>query len=234
VPTGQTTVTELLPIIQSLDGAIIGMAEKQAAESGLAISCKAGCGACCRQMVPLSIFEAQALSEWIRTLPEERQQELQGRFHRVLLALRESGMLKRLVEEDWFANNDSSLLMAIEYFRQGLACPFLENESCSIHPIRPLACREYLVTSPPENCQDPARNGVAGVGLPLKLSRALFRMGSELEHDPRGWLPLVFLFVWMKSNVDPGARFSGTGQEVLYQVIQHLTTLPPEPASSLS
>jgi hypothetical protein len=37
VTSGQTTVTELLPILRSLDNAIVGMAEKQAAESGLAI-----------------------------------------------------------------------------------------------------------------------------------------------------------------------------------------------------
>jgi len=233
VTSGQTTVTELLPIFRSLDNAIVGMAEKQAAESGLAISCKAGCGACCRQMVPLSLFEAQALSEWMKSLPEERQHELQERFHRALLALRETGLLKRLVEEDWLANNEAAVEMAIEYFRKGIPCPFLEDESCSIHPIRPLACREYLVTSPPENCKDPVKIGVAGVELPLKLSRALFRMGSELERDPRGWVPLVFLCVWMKSGADPGAGFTGTGQEVLYQVIQHLITVET-PAQSPS
>jgi hypothetical protein len=35
----------------------------------------------------------------------------------------------------------------VRYFLQGVACPFLEAESCGIHPDRPLACREYLVTS---------------------------------------------------------------------------------------
>ncbi|HEY5241787.1 MAG TPA: YkgJ family cysteine cluster protein [Polyangiaceae bacterium] len=30
-----------------------------------------------------------------------------------------------------------------------VSCPFLEEESCSIHPDRPPICREYLVTSSP-------------------------------------------------------------------------------------
>jgi Fe-S-cluster containining protein len=228
VPAGQTTVTQLLPIIQSLDNAIVSATIGEVSKAGLTISCKAGCGACCRQMVPVSIFEAQAMADWIRNLPEEQRGELEVRFHRVLLALRDSGMLKRLVEEDWFADDDTSLLMATDYFRLSQPCPFLENESCSIHAIRPLSCREYLVTSPSELCADPAKNGVAGVHLPLKMSRALFRMGGELEQDRRGWIPLVFLFAWMKSGADPGAAFGGTGQEVLYKVIQHLTTISPD------
>lgn len=135
-------------------------------------------------------------------------------------------MIQRLIEEDWFDDNDTALQMAMDYLHLGVPCPFLENESCGIHPLRPLSCREYLVTSPAELCNDPAENGVAGVHLPLKMSRALFRMGGQLEQDRRGWIPLVFLFAWMKSDADPVAAFAGTGQEVLYQVIQHLTTQP--------
>ena len=114
VPAGRTNVTELLPIIQSFENSIIGEAVKQAVDAGLSVSCKAGCGACCRQMVPVSIFEAQALGQWIRTLPIEQQQALEARFHQTLLALRDTGIIKRLVEEDWFADNDTAKLMAID------------------------------------------------------------------------------------------------------------------------
>ncbi len=44
---------------------------------------------------------------------------------------------------------------ARRYFHLGIACPFLEDESCSIHADRPISCREYLVTSPAVNCADP-------------------------------------------------------------------------------
>jgi Fe-S-cluster containining protein len=221
VPAGQTNLTELLPIIQNFESAIIGR-----------ISCKAGCGACCRQMVPVSIFEAQALGNWIRSLPEDQQQALEARFHQTLLALRNTGIIQRLVEEDWFADNDTAKRMALDYFRLGIPCPFLVDESCSIHPIRPLSCREYLVTSPPELCTDPATNTVSGVPLPIKLSHALYRMGATLEQDRRGWIPLVFLFAWMKSGADPGTAYSGTGQEVFHQFLKHLVINPPETASS--
>ncbi|MEO8777051.1 MAG: YkgJ family cysteine cluster protein [Rhodanobacter sp.] len=32
--------------------------------------------------------------------------------------------------------------LGIDYLRQGVACPFLEQESCSIYDERPLACRK--------------------------------------------------------------------------------------------
>lgn len=227
VPAAQTDITELLPVIQSFESAILTRVAAEATAAGHPISCRPHCGACCRQMVPISIFEAQALSQWIRTLPEPQQQALEARFHQTLLRLRDTGIIQRLIEEDWFADNDTAKSMAIDYFHLGIPCPFLADESCSIHPIRPLSCREYLVTSPPELCQDPATNDVAGVVLPIKLSRALYRMGAELEQDHRGWIPLVFLFAWMKSGAEPGEAFTGTGPEVFRNFLKHLTTPTP-------
>ncbi|HUA92710.1 MAG TPA: hypothetical protein VL991_09095, partial [Terracidiphilus sp.] len=82
VPAGQTTLTELLPIIQKLDSAIVDGIAEHARSVGKPVSCRAGCGACCRQMVPVSLFEAEALIAWMQTLPEERRAELEQRFHR--------------------------------------------------------------------------------------------------------------------------------------------------------
>jgi Fe-S-cluster containining protein len=215
VPTGRTTLTELLPIVQNLENVIIDRIAHEAAEAGSPISCRAGCGACCRQMVPVNLFEAEALTDWMRTLPQERQDELAQRFHRALLALRDTGVIDKIVSSEWTVENERTAQLAIDYFHAHVACPFLENESCSIHPMRPLACREYLVVSPPELCQDPSVNDVNGVILPLKLSRVLYSFGREIDQDPRGWIPLVFLLAWGKSGARPGDFVAGTGEEVL-------------------
>ena len=215
LPGGRTTLTQLLPIIQNLENAIIGRVAEEAQAAGSPISCKAGCGACCRQMVPVSLFEAEALTAWMRSLPEERQTQLAERFHRALSALRDAGVIDKILNDEWVKAEDRTTQLAVDYFHAWVACPFLEGESCSIHPIRPLACREYLVVSPPALCQDPSVHDVTGVRLPLKLSRVLNTFGQELEHDPRGWIPLVFLLAWGKSGAKPGDYVAGTGQEVL-------------------
>jgi Fe-S-cluster containining protein len=222
VPTGHTNLTQILPVIQSLESSFIRVVEAQLHEAGRSISCKAGCAACCRQMVPLSIFEAEALSAWIATLPEERAQALLERFHRTLLALRDAGLIDRIVDKDWVTDGEARTRLALTYFRAGVPCPFLEDENCTIHPIRPLACREYLVSSPPEFCADPSTLPIAPVHLRMQLSRVLFGLGSALEQDPRGWIPLVFLPAWMKSGAHPGEAIAGTGPEVLFEFVKHL------------
>jgi hypothetical protein len=180
-------------------------------------------------MVPLSIFEAEALSAWIRSLPESRQQQLAQRFHEGLLKLAKAGLIDRMVSEDWLAETEAAHQLAIDYFYQRVPCPFLEDESCSIHPVRPLICREYLVTSAPENCFDPVNLKVAPIPMPLNFSPILIGIGAELERDTRGWIPLLFLFAWMKSGARPGEGVAGEGPQVLYEFVKRMGLgRPPE------
>jgi Fe-S-cluster containining protein len=223
VPAGRTNLTQILPVLQALDDSFIDGVTAQLKEAGQTVSCKAGCGACCRQIVPISIFEAEALSAWIRTLPEAQQEELARRFHQALLKFAQAGLIDRMVKVDWLAEAESSLKLALDYFYQRVPCPFLEEESCSIHPIRPLICREYLVTSPPEYCCDPAAKRAVPVNLPLHFSRILNVLGAEIENDARGWIPLVFLFAWMESGAKPGEAVVGTGPEVLYEFLRRIS-----------
>lgn len=232
VPAGQTNLTQILPVLQSLDDSFIGGITAQLSEAGLKVSCKAGCGACCRQMVPLSIFEAEALSAWIHTLPESRQQELTGRFHQALLKLAKAGLIDRLVNEDWLVETESAQQLALDYLYQRVPCPFLEDESCSIYPIRPLICCEYLVTSPPEHCYDPATLHAAPVDLLLNFSRVLNGIGAEHEPGSRGWIPLLFLFAWMKSGAHPGEAVAGQGPRVLYEFVKRINLAQTPPSAT--
>jgi Fe-S-cluster containining protein len=233
VPAGRTTLTNLLPIIQNLENAIVAKASEEATAAGTPISCGPGCGACCRQLVPVSLFEAEALTRWIQSLPEEQRSALEAKFRRSLLALRDAGVIDKLLREDWTTHEEAAAQLAIDYFHAGVPCPFLEDESCGIHPIRPLTCREYMVTSSPELCRDPSVHQVSGVKLPVKLSRALYRYGAEIERDPRGWLPLVFLLAWGKSGATPGDRVAGTGEELLRGFLEKaIGSAPTEPAES--
>lgn len=222
LPLAKTTLTQLLPVIQGLENAIIGRVAQEAEEAGTPISCKAGCGACCRQMVPINFFEAEALSTWIDTLPEDKKAVIEERFHRALSALREAGVIDKILDGRWMDEEQLAGQLAIDYFHAYVACPFLQDESCSIHPLRPLACREYLVTSPPALCDDPSVNQVSGVQLPLKLSRVLYSFGQEIEENHRGWIPLTFLLAWKKGGATPGMSIAGTGEEVLRKFLDRV------------
>ncbi len=214
LPARRTTLTELLPIVQNIENAIIAKVADEARAAGSPISCRAGCGACCRQLVPVSLFEAEALTDWLNSLPEERLAVLRERFHHALSALRDAGVIDSILDDNWRLDEEHSTKLAVDYFHAGVACPFLESESCSIHPMRPLSCREYMVTSPPELCQDPSVYSVAGVQLPLRISRALYAFGEQIEEHGRGWIPLVFLLAWGKGGARPGESVADNGPEL--------------------
>jgi Fe-S-cluster containining protein len=214
-PKGATNPVSLLPQIQSLADTFVADAVKTAEASGRRISCRKGCGACCRQVVPISEIEAEGLQKLVAQMPQARREIITKRFEQACQRLESIGLLERFLRPE--AIRDSEVTgLGLKYFSQGIACPFLENESCSIHPDRPIACREYLVTSPAENCANPKQGQVHCVEMPLKLSKAIRRLG-----DPEGapWLPLV-LALRQPTGAKP-PRFTGT--ELVEMLFAHLT-----------
>ncbi len=118
------------------------------------------------------------------------------------LRLDTAGLLAPLrARADW--DNARRREIGLAYFRQGIPCPFLEDESCSIHPERPLACREYLVTSPPEHCADPRVGQVEGVKVPASVWPAVARL-DPVEPVARSirWVPLILALEWTEANPD--------------------------------
>jgi Fe-S-cluster containining protein len=206
VPTGPVRPRVLLPVLQAFTNAVVGMAERVAADNGEAVSCRAGCGACCRQLVPVSESEAHHLRELVDALPEPRRGVIRERFAAAERRLAEAGLLERLG-----AGGERPRDLGRDYFALGIACPFLEEESCSIHPDRPLACREYLVLSPPEQCANPSGGGVVGLPLPGSPSVAFARLDGPGEADrPPRWMPLTLAPGWAEGHPEQPATEAGT------------------------
>jgi Fe-S-cluster containining protein len=199
---GLARVDELLPVARGLTDQIVDLTVIQVAEDGRKISCRAGCGACCRQLVPMGEAEARGVRDLVESLPEPRRSVIKARFAEALSRLDNAGLLTPLRERgDW--DNARRREIGLAYFRQGVACPFLEDESCSIHPQRPIACREYLVTSPPEHCADPNVDQVEGVKLPASVWFAVARL-DPVEPGARSirWVPLILALEWAEAHSD--------------------------------
>lgn len=193
VPQGPVAFEDTLPILQGLTDLMAerGIAKVEAA--GRTISCRAGCGACCRQLVPISQAEARALAAVVAAMPETQRNRARQRFDEVLQTLQASGLA---MDIDAARQDSGSGLrdLGLRYFRQGVACPFLEDEACSIHPDRPLACREYLVTSPAVHCAAPSAATIDMVALPGKPSQAL--MLADGADSRESWMPLVYALAY--------------------------------------
>jgi methyltransferase-like protein/cyclopropane fatty-acyl-phospholipid synthase-like methyltransferase/Fe-S-cluster containining protein len=228
VPEGPTRPRQLLPVLQWFTGEVVEAGCAQVAQQGKTISCRAGCGACCRQLVPISRAEAHHLASLVEQLPEPSRGEVLGRFRAAADRLAAAGLLERLAGP-MSLSGESSRSLGMEYFRLGIACPFLENESCSIYADRPLACREYLVTSPAENCREPAAGTVDKVVLPALVSNALLGLERGQAKEPLSWVPLILALAWAGGNPEPEP--SRSGAELMNELFQRLSgrELPPAP-----
>jgi Fe-S-cluster containining protein len=209
VPTAPIRAVDLLPILMSFDSAIVGAYEKETVRQGKAISCKKGCGACCRQLVPISEIEAQYLTELVADMPPERRDRVVARFRQAREELDQRGMRERLLQAVNFTAPEQWRPMVLDYFACGVPCPFLEEESCSIHLVRPLICREYTVTSPPERCADPAQQDIQGIAIPIHLSNLVRRFADGEGNSPYRWLPLVLALNWTPQESEPMPRLPG-------------------------
>jgi Fe-S-cluster containining protein len=203
VPNAAVPAAEVVPALQGLVNAVV-----EAAEMGKAISCRKGCGACCRQLVPVSRTEGERLLQVVEAMPAERREVLKARFAAAESAIEMAGLKERK------GRSDRELSTA--YFAMGMPCPFLEDESCSIHPERPLVCREYLVTSPAELCAGPRQEGVTPVAVP-KVSMAA--RGLQDENDE--WFPLAMLMAWAKTR--PRKMAKQTGPEWVRRFLKRLS-----------
>ena len=196
VPTGPVTIEKLLPILRGLSSLFSARGAVRSEAAGRPISCRAGCGACCRQLVPLSPSEAGALARLVDALPEPRRGQIRGRFEEALQKLDAAGLLGRMGTRTPAERTE----LGRAYFRQGIACPFLEDESCSIHPDRPMARREYLVTSPAENCRTPRAANIEKVTLEADPLPALVQV------EAAGWVALVLALRYRDETTAPKAE----------------------------
>jgi hypothetical protein len=95
-----------------------------------------------------------------------------------------------------------------QYLSAGIACPFLEEEHCTIYADRPMACRQHAVSSDPAECSGGARvrrilprgsamnaaldavGGTPWVPLVLCLSQAPAQSGQP--RPPAAWLEAIW------------------------------------------
>lgn len=202
VPNAAVPARDVVPALQGLVNAVVA-----AAEAGKPVSCRKGCGACCRQLVPISRTEGERLLDLVEAMPREWRGEIKRRFSAAEAILVPAGF------GDPAGKTDREL--STSYFALGVPCPFLEEESCSIHAERPLVCREYLVTSPAELCAGPVQEGVTPVPVP-KISLA----ARKLQDEKDDWFPLALLMKWSRTRSKSSAR--RTGAEWVQRFLQKL------------
>lgn len=221
VPTGFIPITAIVPLTRRLGEEAAELEVRQAAEAGQTISCRKGCAACCRMLVPLSPPESFALREYVGQLPADRQTLLLSRLSDTKNRLKQAGLWDQLNDVA-----DASRPVADEeldpinqaYYALRMPCPYLENELCSIYESRPAACRELLVTSPAELCRDLVQNPVTPLPVSMRMSSILGLAWGALTDSPPRLIPLPIAIEWAERH-EEASRRTWSGPALLDQIL---------------
>jgi len=221
VPVGPTRVGDLLPLARALSDTVVGQTCQALEEAGATISCKAGCGACCDNLVAVAEVEARRIGVVVENLPEPRRSDIRARFADARARLVAAGLLAVLQRSDRWTEEEYAALVG-DYFRQAIHCPFLEGGSCSIYDERPITCREYLVTSPAEYCARPGSEGVVRVRIPLPVFNAVARWQTpQLDGRLERVVPLILAPEWAVAHPDDPPPQMGV--DLLREFLAHLS-----------
>jgi len=202
VPAEEIPPEAMLPGLHQLANQVVGSVERKVDRiDGVEISCRKGCGACCRQLVPISPPEARLLHLIVESLPREARVAMKRRFKDAALKLQDSGLLDKTMNYSTLTEEETLGLIR-EYFQLGIACPFLEDESCSIHAHRPLICREYLVISPAKHCADLDQNKIQRLDIPVSIAENYGAMDGVGKKGFDRYLPLIMALEWVERFPD--------------------------------
>ncbi len=231
VPAGRVSARSMLPLFRSLTDAFVNMGEEHARTRGLTVSCKKGCGACCRQLVPITEIEAIELRQMVQEMPEPRRAEILRRFQQAREKLQSAGLLEKLEHPEQITAPEI-IPFGLQYFSQGIPCPFLEEESCSIHLQRPLACREYQVVSPAEFCARPQDEKVQGIEMLAEVSRVVRLIHADKATPPNRWVPLILALEWADAHPNETPDRLGTEwtDELFINLRKHAVKPAGEPS----
>lgn len=221
---GFVPVTAIVGPLRRMSEEAQALEVRQIQDSGGRVSCRQGCAACCRMLIPVSAPEAFALAESIRTWPAPRREAALARLRDARDTLDRAGLLAQLRDfaeapDQWSDEQFEPVNRA--YFGLRLPCPFLVEESCSIYEDRPAACRELQVTSPPEFCDDPERHPVRSVPIPLRIGTALAQLWADLAGGPVRFIPLPLALDWAERQAAQH-RLTWRGGELLERALDKI------------
>jgi Fe-S-cluster containining protein len=121
------------------------------ANADAGIQCRRGCSACCSQMVfGVAPIELELLGRLLRR---------EGRSERMIGALRErvrhfDRVRMHTDRRPGETAEEHAERIAIRFHREDLPCTLLASDgSCSIHALRPYACRRFFSLSDPSLCR---------------------------------------------------------------------------------
>ncbi|APR79873.1 Hypothetical protein A7982_05220 [Minicystis rosea] len=227
---GASRPVDVLPLARRVTDVITEASVRDAAAEGRAVTCRAGCASCCRQVVPVAPIEALALAKMVKAMPGKQREAVRRRFAATVRRMEDLGLLDASVPPGRTmmtvtpARGKSAWDTAsARYFEAGMACPFLEHERCLVYADRPVACRQHVVTSPPERCKD-LGGDVEATARPVWMSELLAELSASIaDVDPKA-MPLPLALEWAEA-AGAALDVEVQGEDVVRELLERTTVM---------
>lgn len=213
------TLLDLLPTARDISHELTRASIEKSVSEGESIACKAGCAACCRPLIPISVLEATALLEVVRKMPPEESARVRQRFAAAVKTMEDAGLVDRdapkgrcALLSDQAGAKAQWQDVSQRYWALRIACPFLENEACSIYRDRPMVCREYHVTTPADYCASRDERTRA-IEWPVRMSEVLASTAGRVAGISERSIPLTLALEWAEAHGD-SLRARHDGEEM--------------------
>ena len=142
-----TSIDDVLSLAQDLIDA--DQQDLMTSAAGNTVACRARCTVCCHQAVPVGPAELRSIRDAIAEMEEPTRNAVERRIEGAAAELRSLGFTRTSLSDVASTQRED---VAQSYFANRVMCPLLEDGVCSVRDARPMACREYLVSSDPSKC----------------------------------------------------------------------------------
>jgi len=199
-------LADIVPPARTIADKLILAFLETLAQNGQSISCRKGCSACCRYLIPLSVPEIFRFREELLAMPKDK-------GSRILKSCAVAA--KRILDEssesldaDIITKNnlDQTDHLSKWYAGLKLPCPFLSEGLCELYEQRPLACRQHIVTGSSFFCHPDNRGKPDVIAMPVNVLEAVGQLTAELENSEIEALMLPLAFSWAQDNLRRAER----------------------------
>jgi len=202
VNTGPMRLAELAQMVHRVTDELVARCVAREEQAGRRLSCRAGCGKCCNQIVPMSGPEALFLVDHVMARPEAEQDEVIARYEAVAAAVDKGGFTAQLSALAGDLSQVDLAGLAAEYYALEVPCFLLSSGSCRYYEARPTICRLYNVTTPAEWCADRSLGRPRTVPMPGGMSQPLAAAMAQLTGQAEELVPLNRVFDWVRDHPD--------------------------------
>jgi len=205
----QATLAEIVPLARELTDRIVQQTIESLSDEGIEITCGKGCGACCRYLVPLSVPEVFRLTGELLDISAERGSViLQSSIEAAKTIIESRPELGGFGECSSDAGQTADFMEEVNKWYNSLEmdCAFLRDGICTIYDIRPLACREHIVTGPADLCRSGQGHEPHVVPLPVSVLDCLAELTAELEGGEVESVMMPLALPWAHNNPERGQR----------------------------